>query len=83
MTLVYKEIGKETYFLTTDEKERPAKFWVKFAKTHGFSFVYKGFHYYEGKKYQVVVFSNKLWSEKEIERRRNNGFKGIKRYVCE
>jgi len=43
--------------------------------------MYKGFHYFANEINQVVVFTNTKWNEKEIARRKTNGFMGIREYL--
>lgn len=77
VTIVYGN-GGDRYF--GEYPDKPLKFWKKFGKEHNFKYLYKGYHYYDGKKKSVVVFDNKKWSREEIERRKNNGFLGIRVY---
>ena len=81
MTLIYLEQNDGTTFYRKSN-DKKLSFWKKYGKELKYSFVYKGFTYYGGKKYQVAYFSNRLWSDEEIEKRKRNGFKGIKIYEC-
>ena len=76
-TIVYGDGGNKYY---GDYEAKPLSYWKEFGKKRGYKYLYKGFRYYAGKKDVVVVFDNVLWSDEEIDKRRNNGFLGIKVY---
>ena len=62
--------------------DRSIKEWKEFGKRHGIKarFIYSGYHYYDNKTYGVIVFDNKKWDRKELQKRRNNGLLGIRRF---
>ena len=77
-TIVYGKGGD--LYLGYFPYEKPVSYWVKEGKKKGYKWMYKGFRRFLGIKDQVVVFDDCRWDEKEIKRRRNNGFLGIKVY---
>lgn len=76
-TIVYLK-GGDQYM--GSQKGRSLAQWKKYGRDHRQKYLYKGFRYWDGKKNQVVVFDNKAWGLAEINRRKNNGFLGIRSY---
>jgi len=76
-TIVYGD-GGDKYF--GEHEVKPLGYWKKFGKKRGYKFLYKGYRVLGGKRDIVVVFDNELWDKKEIEKRRKNGFLGIRCY---
>ena len=76
-TLVYLKDG-ESYLGEYDIKS--VGYWRMIGKEYKAKYLYKGFRYFKEVKTQVVVFSNKNWTNKERTRRKANGFLYIKTY---
>ena len=77
-TIVYKN-GGNVYL--GKQKIQSLKFWIKKGKELNQKYLYKGYRYYNNQKDIVIVYDNDNWDKKEIEKRRKNGFLGIKKYL--
>ena len=78
-TIVYIN-GGEDYLGSYDN--RSLDYWKQTGYIRDFKYMYKGYRYFDGNKDIVIVYTNKDWSKEEIEKRKSNGFKGIKQYIC-
>ena len=76
-TLIYNGDGD---LLGQETKPKKLSYWIRFGKVIKYDYLYKGFHYYEGEKLGVVVYTLLPWEGTEILRRTVNGFKGIREY---
>lgn len=54
--------------------------WRRFGRQKGYKHLYKGFAYQGNERVQVIVFDNKVWDSQEIQKRKANGFLGIRFY---
>jgi hypothetical protein len=54
--------------------------WKKEGRERKKRWMYKGYHPFGGVTYSVVVYDNEKWDAKELARRKENGFLGIKVY---
>ena len=59
---------------------RSVDFWRRFGRQRDYKYLYKGFAYYGNERIQVVVFDDKVWDSQEIQKRKANGFLGIRFY---
>lgn len=76
-TIVYKNGGDYVgrYGIKTVDA------WKAFGKRLGQKYMFKGFRpNFGGQSDSIVVFDNENWSVKEIARRKENGFLGIRNY---
>ena len=76
-TIVYLKDG-DSYL--GEHGDHRIDYWIKFGQDKNQNWMYKGFNYYSYTKRQVVVYSEMGWSKEEMDRRRHNGFQGIKEY---
>jgi hypothetical protein len=76
-TLVYLDDG-DTYVGTFPSK--PLKYWLEYGRKHNQKYLYKGFRRFFNSSSCVVVFSNSIWYEEEIARRRANGLLCVREY---
>jgi hypothetical protein len=76
-TIVYSDGGKK-YHGSQGDKELGT--WKATGKAMKAKYMYKGFRYYGNKKDSVVVYDKDRWSPSEFEKRKGNGFLGIKEY---
>lgn len=74
MTIIYIK-GGNVYL--GEFKDRKISYWKKYRKT---KYMYKGYRYYGGKKDSVVVYDDVVWNMEELQRRKRNGFLGIREY---
>ena len=70
-TMVYTN-GGDTYKGLL--KPRSIKQWMQYGKDANQLYAYKGRYYHDNTMYQVVVFDNKVWDDKEMKTRNSNGF---------
>lgn len=77
-TIIY--INGEDYLGTYTE--RSLDHWKQTGYIRDFKYMYKGYRYSDGKRNTVIVYTNKEWSKIEKAKRYNNGFLGIKQYIC-
>ena len=61
---------------------RSLKYWKQTGCIRDFKYMYKGYHYFDGNKDIVIVYTNKDWNVGELTRRKANGFLGIRQYIC-
>jgi len=79
MALIYTEKNNGEVSVRIGE-DRDVNQWRKLGEELGYRFFYGCHTYYKGKEQVVIIFTNRVWSDEEIERRERQGFKGIKRY---
>lgn len=61
--------------------EQNLSYWKWYGKQKKQKYMYKGYEYFDGKKEIIIVYDDKLWDISEYQRRKGNGFLGIRRYV--
>ena len=76
-TIIYRK-GGEVYL--GEHSEQNLSYWRWYGKQKNQKYMYKGYRYSDGKKDIVIVFDNILWDISEYQKRKANGFLGIRRY---
>jgi hypothetical protein len=76
-SIVYKN-GGEDYL--GRESIKQLQYWIDRGKKLGQKFFYKGYRWSDNKSDQVIVYTTEKWDGCEIEKRRANGFLGIREY---
>jgi len=79
-TIIYT-FGGETYL--GEHTEQNLSYWRWYGKVKNQKYIYKGYRYFDGTKDIVIVFTTTQWNKQEKERRKNNGFLGIREYIIE
>jgi hypothetical protein len=74
-TVFYINGGDKYVGMTKNDTMRN---WRSLAKKWNYKYIYKGYRYFDNEREQVVIFDDKCWTNAEIEKRKKNGFKGIK-----
>lgn len=77
MTIVYRDGGK---IYLGEHSIQNLSYWKWYGIQKNQKYMYKGYKYHDNKKDIVIVFDNKLWDISEYQRRKGNGFLGIRRY---
>ncbi len=77
-TIVYLD-GGEHYFGRFSDI--PLKDWILFGIDRNQNYLYKGYRHFDNKTDSVVVFTKERLRPDEIDKRRRNGFLGIREYV--
>ena len=75
-TIVYKN-GSD--YIGEYEDKKLAK-WKQLGINLNQYWMYKGYRYWNNQRDTVIVYDTEPWDAEEINRRRNNGFLGIKEY---
>lgn len=77
MTIIYRDGGK---LYLGEHSEQNLSYWIWYGKQKNAKFMYKGYKYYNGEKDIVIVYDTIQWDKNEKQRRKNNGFLGIREY---
>lgn len=75
--IIYKHGGE--IFLGNHTTQK-ISYWKWYGKQKNQKYMYKGYRYFDDKKDIVIVYDDILWGISEHQKRRSNGFLGIKRY---
>lgn len=77
-TAVYIDGGNNCLGIKESHK---LSYWLEYGRKHNQKYLYKGYRWYNNKSDSVVVFDTKRWDGEEINRRKYNGFLGIREYI--
>jgi len=76
-TIIYTN-GGENYL--GEHSEQDLSYWRWYGTVKNQKYMYKGYRYFDGNKDIVIVYSTVQWNKQEKQRRKNNGFLGIREY---
>lgn len=81
-TLIYKQDipYDDTEYICSVQEIKTLSFWKDYGKDLKYNWLYKGYRRWGNITDQVIIFTNRPYPKQEIERRRGNGFIGIKEY---
>jgi hypothetical protein len=77
MTIIYTSGGDD---YKGEHSTQNLSYWRWYGKQKNQKYMYKGYRYFDNKKDIVIVYDNDLWNIAEYQKRKANGFLGIKRY---
>ena len=77
-TIIYRDSGN---IYLGEHSMQDLSYWKWYGEQKNERYMYKGYRYLGDKKDIVIVYSRRRWNNKEVERRKSNGFKGIKEYI--
>ena len=78
-TIIYRE-ARNVYL--GEHKTQKLSYWEWYGRQKNQKYMYKGYRYFDNKRDIVIVYDDILWDISEYQKRKGNGFLGIRRYTC-